>query len=1169
MKTIINNLFNSKFNSKKTIINGFYQETSPFIVSQIIKNLDDKSTVLWVRSQDELIEPAAEEMRSFIGDEVIQFPAWDCLPYDINSPANDILTTRLNALGEMLEPRKTTCVISSVKAIMQRLIPKQSFKKIKIKKTQTINLNDLTNSCLALGMKRRQLVQEVGEFSVRGDIFDIFSPASNAPFRLNFFDNEIENIKQFDPISQRSLNTEFHELTLIPCNEVILSEETIKTFRTKYRNHFKTSGNDDELYNAVSQGNSVRAMEHWLALFYEQTDTIFDYLNNNLYIITDFDFEPSVQEHFDNINEYYKARNSEHHLKNKYNNVYYPTAPSTMYLSPDDVKSILNYHKNIALFPATESLACVDKTERLELSNKLRKIYEFSEIRNNPKLDFWSEVTKKIRNLSNDKSIILTYQKTFGLAKLSEIFKEYNLSFTKVESLDQINETGIYAWQSPLNEGFKTDKIWIITEKDLTGIDIKRDQAKRKTLKAENFISDTSSIVEGDLVVHSEHGIGKYAGLDAVTVGEIIHDCLIIVYEGGDKLFLPVENIELLTRYGNDDSVAKLDKLGTASWQTRKARVKNRITELAFKLVETAALRQKEVVESIKIIDKTYQDFCDGFEYELTPDQEKVEADIIQDLSTGKIMERLICGDVGFGKTELALRAAFLVAYTGKQVAVVTPTTILSRQHYKNFTSRFNSLPIRLTELSRFTPVSGRNKIKQAIENHSVDIIIGTHSILANTINFKNLGLIIIDEEQHFGVKQKENLKSRFPKTHVLTMTATPIPRTLQLAVSGVRDLSIIATPPVNRVAVRTFISPVDHVVIQEALKREAHRGGQSFYVCPRIEDIDGIKTLVNALVPELSTIVIHGQMPSNIIEKSISDFIEKKYDILISTNIIDSGIDIPNANTMIVHRADMFGLAQLYQLRGRIGRGKSRAYAYLTTNSDKKLSHRAKKRLEVLQTLDSLGAGFSLASYDLDIRGAGNLLGEQQSGHIKEVGVALYQQMLTDAVEKAFKQADQPDKTPTVEQNSDDVPAPILNIGLSILIPKYYIDNDAIRLDMYKRISQVKTPAEILDLKAELNDRFGNLPHEVDNLFKVISIKNICLECNISRIDVGSKSTLIGFHNDYFENPLGLIKLMQNSKGQIKIRNDQKLIINIPQIPALKLTETLKEILKIKNQIS
>ncbi len=658
---------------------------------------------------------------------------------------------------------------------------------------------------------------------------------------------------------------------------------------------------------------------------------------------------------------------------------------------------------------------------------------------------------------------------------------------------------------------------------------------RRAAKRSENFIAEVTSLSAGDLVVHVDHGIGRFVGLQNIEAAGAPHDCLEIHYAENAKLFLPVENIELLSRYGSEDTNVELDRLGGTGWQTRKARLKKRIQEIAHELIKIAAERKLREAPRLAVGHGLYDEFAARFPYEETEDQQTAIDATVNDLNTGRPMDRLICGDVGFGKTEVALRAAFMTVMNGKQVAVVVPTTLLARQHTKTFTERFRGLPVQIGQASRLVAAADLKKVKEGLaERHARHRGRHPRDCSARAIRFKDLGLVVVDEEQHFGVAHKEKLKQLRAEVHVLTLTATPIPRTLQLALTGVRDLSIIASPPVDRLAVRTFVAPFDPLSVREALLRERYRGGQSFYVVPRIEDIAGVKDFLDKTVPEVRVAVAHGQMPSTVLEDIMSAFYDGKYDVLLSTTIVESGLDIPTANTLIVHRADMFGLSQLYQLRGRVGRSKLRAFALFTLPAVRKITGQAERRLKVLQSLDTLGAGFQLASHDLDIRGAGNLLGDEQSGHIKEVGFELYQEMLEEAVTslKAGIAAPVADRW-----------SPQITIGTPVLIPEDYVADLSVRLALYRRLADIEDEQEIEAFGAELVDRFGALPEEVQHLLKIVAIKSLCRRANVERIETGPKGAVLSFRDNTFANPAGLIAFIAKQGAAARVRPDQKVV--------------------------
>ena len=744
-----------------------------------------------------------------------------------------------------------------------------------------------------------------------------------------------------------------------------------------------------------------------------------------------------------------------------------------------------------------------------------------------------------IKTECSKKAVILCAGNEAAVTRLTELFAaEMGTAPQGAAGLDQITAAGCYVMVWPLETGFETPDALVLSEQDIFGARMSRPTGRRR--RADNFLREVSSLEVGDLVVHVEHGIGRYEGLETITSNGTQHDCLHLRYAGGDRLYLPVENIELLSRYGQESSDVVMDRLGGVGWQTRKARIKGRIREMADQLIKIAANRAVAKAEPLSPPEGVFAEFCARFGHSETEDQLDAIHDVIGDLGSGQATDRLICGDVGFGKTEVALRAAFVAAMSGYQVALVTPTTLLARQHAKLFEARFKGFPVTVASLSRMVTPKQAQKVKEGIKDGSVQMVVGTHALLAKSIDFNHLGLLIIDEEQNFGVAQKERLKELRGDVHVLTLSATPIPRTLQLALSGVRDMSLIATPPVDRLAVRTFVGGWDSVVLKEALTRERFRGGQSFVVCPRIADLNRVYDKLVKMVPDLRIFTAHGKMAPNELDDVMTDFGDGKADVLLSTNIIESVIDIPTANTIIIHRADRFGLAQLYQLRGRVGRGKERAYAYLTTDPDLILTPQARRRLDVMQTLDKLGAGFSLASYDMDIRGAGNLLGDEQSGHVREVGIELYQDMLKQAVDIAKKSREEAADSPDDGQDW----SPQISLGTNVLIPDSYVADLSVRLSLYRRIGNLKTEEDIFDIKAECADRFGALPDTMNNLLEIVELKQLCRQLNIQKFDAGDKGFALSFRENKVGDPDALIGWIAAQRGKVLLKSDHKIVI-------------------------
>ena len=882
------------------------------------------------------------------------------------------------------------------------------------------------------------------------------------------------------------------------------------------------------MYEAVSAGRKHQGYEHWAPYFHDGMETIFDYLPNAV-IFMDENIERIHTSRWDGINDQYEARLEALNSKNRLETVYKPIKPELFYVSPDDLFDLLNNREQ------RKFIVLPQPTGPNSLDMRARIGRNFAPERQNEELGLFEEFAKHIIEKRKTTSVIIASMSLGARERLYGLLQDQGLSgMVNIKTWKDINQAigsiSLAVWH--LEHGFEAPGLTIISEQDVLGELIIRKTNKKR--RAKDFLTEASSLSVGDLVVHVDHGVGRYRGLETVKAAGAPHDCLLLEYANNDRLYLPVENVELLSRYGHETGL--LDRLGGSAWQAKKAKLKERIREMADKLLRIAAERSLRKSEILEVSPDKWNAFCARFPYVETDDQLNAIEDVVSDMSSGKPMDRLICGDVGFGKTEVALRAAFIAASAGTQAAIIAPTTLLARQHFKSFEERFRGTGIRVKQLSRFVTTSQMKKNREALRDGAVEIIIGTHALLAKDIKFANLGLLIIDEEQKFGVGHKERLKQLRSDIHVLTLTATPIPRTLQLSLSGVRELSVIGTPPIDRLAIRTYVSEFDTVTLREALLREHYRGGQSFFVVPRISDLPEIEAFIEEQVPEINHVVAHGQMPAGELDERMNAFYDGKFGILVATTIVESGLDIPTANTIIIHRADMFGLSQLYQIRGRVGRSKTRAYAYLTTKPRQKLTHAAIKRLRVLGSLDSLGAGFMLASQDLDIRGAGNILGEEQSGNVREVGYELYQEMLEDAIAKI--------KSGQMEGLTDEGSwSPQINLGVPVLIPETYVQDLDVRLGLYRRLSALAKKIELEAFAAELIDRFGKLPAEVDMLLRVVRIKGMCRAAGIAKLDSGPKGAVIQFYQDKFISPSGLAQYLLDSRGTAKIK-DNKLIV-------------------------
>ncbi|KPF91102.1 transcription-repair coupling factor [Novosphingobium sp. AAP83] len=1097
-----------------------------------------KGRTVFIAPDDAAMRAIADSAAFFAPDlEVIDFPAWDCLPFDRASPAMSVSAKRLAALQKLQHKRSgPQLLVTTINAVLQRVLTPFRIRESTrlLSPGAEIGRESLIALLQRQGYSRTDTVVDAGEYAVRGSVFDIFPSGLNHGLRLDFFGDELETLRLFDPNTQRSVQPVDTHL-LLPASEALLDEDSIKRFRSRYREQFGATATGDPLYQAISEGRRLAGMEHWLPLFEDRLVTLFDHLAEDDLVLIDGSAAKATEQRIADILDYHQSRLDS---SSKAPGSYRPLAETALYLTRDEIdRALLGWpvHRT-TLFAEPESKSVIDfgftsghdfTPERAAATSGGTNIYEVA--------------AKYLSALGTRglKPIIAAYS-TGSRSRLASLLAEAGkqvplMADTWQEALGLAATGKPVAIVLPLEQGFANAELELLTEQDILGDRLVRRKKKRKD--ADAFLAELSALTPGDLVVHMDHGIGRYIGLEAIAVGDSPHDCVQLEYAGRDKLYIPVENLDVLSRYGSDAEGVSLDKLGGEAWQRRKARMRERILEMAGQLMATAAHRALREGAVLAVDSTSYGPFVDRFPWDETDDQERAIDDVLNDMASGKPMDRLVCGDVGFGKTEVALRAAFVAAMAGMQVAIVAPTTLLARQHYTNFVERFNGFPLEIGRLSRLVPAKEAAETKVGLANGTVDIVIGTHALLSKSIDFKRLGLVVVDEEQRFGVTHKEKLKELKADVHVLTLTATPIPRTLQMAMSGLRELSTIQTPPVDRLATRTYVMPWDDMVMREALLREHQRGGQSFIIVPRIADMADLEEWLRLNVPEVRFVTAHGQMSPTEVEDRMGAFYEKKYEVLLSTTIVESGIDIPSANTIVIHRADRFGLAQLYQLRGRVGRGKIRAYAYLTHSENMALSEVAEKRLKVLGDLDSLGAGFQLASHDLDLRGAGNLLGDEQSGHIKEVGFELYQSMLEDAI-LAAKAGD------ISLARERDALSPQITVDAPIMIPEDYVPDLAVRMALYRRMSDAEGPDAVEALAAEMIDRFGPLPQPTTNLLRLIEIKRQAIEANIAKIDVGAKGALVSFHKDTFPDPMGLIAYVERLNGIAKLRPDNKLVI-------------------------
>jgi transcription-repair coupling factor (superfamily II helicase) len=1110
----------------------------PMVLAQLVEQRlkdapKDAASLVFVARDGRRMLRMAEILGAILpGHTILTLPAWDCLPYDRVSPNNVTIAARMNALAALTSGGSGAVVLTAVNALIQKLPPRDLVETMSFSAAvgRVVDSDKLVAWAANNGYLRVPTVRESGEFAVRGGLIDLFPAGAEAPLRFDFFGSQLESIRTFDPDSQRTTGT-LKRIDLTPMSEVVLNEETIRRFRQNYTAAFGGNTVDDTLYASVSGGSRYSGTEHWLPFFYDHMDRLADYVGDAPFVFDDQVAE-AFAERAEQIRDYYDAREAARLAPTVAGAgaPYKPIKPELLYdldATPVDLAGASVVRLSPFLSP---DAARVD-----DAGGHVAPSFAAERAAADVNL-FQAVVDRLLAERRAGRRAIIACWSAGTRDRMAQVLKDHGLTNPRLAENWRDAETTSAATTSlvvlPLETGFETEKLLVLSEQDVLGERILRPQRRKK---ASDALTEAASLSAGDLVVHVDHGIGRFLGLKVIEAGGAPHECVELQYAGDTKLYLPVENIELLTRYGSDDASVTLDKLGGVAWQAKKGKLKKRIRDMAEQLIKLAAQRLLTKADVVDINAGAYDEFAARFPYEETEDQLNAIEAVFDDISSGKVMDRLVCGDVGFGKTEVALRAAFAVALSGKQVAVVVPTTLLARQHFKTFSERFNGLPVRVRHASRMVPAAEMKATKEGLADGQVDIVVGTHALLSKSIKFNDLGLLIIDEEQHFGVGHKERLKELKANVHVLTLTATPIPRTLQLALTGVRDLSLLATPPVDRLAIRTFISPFDPLSIREALLREKYRGGQSFYVVPRIKDQPDIAEFLRQQVPEVSFVVANGQMAPGELDDIMNAFYDNKFDVLLATTIVESGLDIPNANTLIVHRADQFGLAQLYQIRGRIGRAKQRAYALFTVPPDKKLTDTAERRLGVLQSLESLGAGFQLASHDLDIRGAGNLLGDEQSGHIREVGYELYQAMLEEAVASL--------KSGEEEYEDRNEWSPQISLGMPVMIPEHYVPDLQLRMQLYRKLGDLNDVRDIDAAGAELIDRFGPLPDEVEALLKVILVKSLCRQANVEKVDAGPKGAVISLRSNEFPNPAGLVKLVSDPGNQVRIKPDQKLV--------------------------
>ncbi|EDY86715.1 transcription-repair coupling factor [gamma proteobacterium HTCC5015] len=1050
-----------------------------------------------------------------LGDEseapVLHFPDWETLPYDVFSPHQDIISERLSTLYQLPRLQRGLLIIPAT-SLLQRIGPVDYIEQQAFVASvgDTVDLNQLRQRLEQAGYQCVSQVMEHGEFAVRGALLDLFPMGQAQPFRIDLFDDEIETIRTFDPETQRSTGQHQH-INLLPAREFPFNPSAIDDFRSAWRERFEGDPQNALIYRNISEGQLPSGIEYYLPLFFERTATLFDYLPENALLFCAGQFESAAEHFWQQLDHRYEQRrhNTERPL----------LSPQELFIEPEALT------QGIAAFPRI-SLQAVELTDGEQRHN--------FQTRQPPRLQLESRaetpserLRQHIDQCRRDNRPLLFVAESAGRREgLSELLRDLGYIAHSLQSWDELDaaQHPISISVAPLDKGLELPNLSIVCEQQIYGERAAQKRRRKRSGQrdAEAIINSLADLSIGAPVVHEHSGVGRYLGLQTLTMGEIEQEFLTLEYANEDKLYVPVSDLHLVTRFsGASPESAPLHKLGSDTWGKQKARAAKQARDVAAELLAIHARRAARQGRSFQIPQPEYNLFASDFPFEETPDQLNAIEAVLDDLVKIQPMDRVVCGDVGFGKTEVALRAAFVAAMNQKQVCILVPTTLLAQQHFQNFSDRLADWPIRVESLSRFGSKKQQDAVIADMAEGKVDIVIGTHKLLQSDIRFKELGLVIIDEEQRFGVRHKEKMKQLRSEVDILTLTATPIPRTLNMAMSGLRDLSIIATPPQRRTGVKTFINEWNDELIREACQRELSRGGQVYFVHNKVENIQKIAAQIEDIVPEARTAVAHGQMSERELEQVMLDFYHQRVNLLVCTTIIESGIDVPTANTIIINRADRFGLAQLHQMRGRVGRSHHRAYAYLMAPPEKAMTPDAAKRLEAIESLEDLGAGFTLATHDLEIRGAGELLGAEQSGQIQEVGFTLYTEMLDRAV-KAFKNGEEFD----AELPTDS--GPTIDLGIPALLPSDFVPDVHMRLMLYKRIAGAEDAEALKDIQVELIDRFGLLPDAAKNLMAVSDFKLQAKRLGLTKIDAGRKGGRVEFAKNTHVEPVTLIQMIQ-----------------------------------------
>ncbi len=1060
---------------------------------------------------------------------ILPFPDWETLPYDVFSPHQDIIAQRLETLYRLPNIDRG-CLIITAAMLMQRLPPREFLAQNTFLLTvgDTLNLDKMRATFEHSGYTCVSQVMEHGEFAVRGSIIDVFPTGSNDPIRIDLFDNEVESIRFFDPETQRTIS-QTNSIKLLPAREFPFTKEAIQQFRQEYRETFAGDPQRSTIYKDVSNSILPNGIEYYFPLFFNTTETLFDHLPNNTLFLSFEGFEDAAETFYSEVCERYEQRR--HDIERAI------LAPTKLFLSSTEVSGLIHKYSKITLQNFAYATPLSEKNSYTNFESKKPPKLLFNPRHENAA----SSLAEFVQNY--DGRILFAAESEGRREALLELLKDNHIQPRLATDWQYFinGNAKIAITIAPLEDGLwlTNPNITIISEPQIFGDRVSQRRRRKAPGRDSNtIIQNLTELTVGAAVVHQDHGVGRYLGLQILEVGGSKAEFLTLEYAESNKLYVPVASLHLIHRYtGSDPEKAPLHRLGSDQWDKAKRKAAEKVRDVAAELLEIYARRATAKGIKFDIKHEEYNAFAAAFQFEETPDQESTINAVLSDMEQDKPMDRVVCGDVGFGKTEVAMRATFIAVDDNKQVAILVPTTLLAQQHYRNFQDRFANWPFRVAVLSRFNSKKEQDEILAGIASGHVDIIIGTHKLIQENVIFRNMGLVIVDEEQRFGVRQKDKIKAKYSGVDMLTLTATPIPRTLNMALSGLRDLSIIATPPAHRLAVKTFVTQWDNATIKEAFLREIKRGGQVYFLHNDVSSIEKMTRELAELLPEAKIEFAHGQMREKELEHVMMDFYHRRFNVLVASTIIESGIDIPTANTIIINRADKLGLAQLHQLRGRVGRSHHRAYAYLLIPPRKSLTPDALKRLEAIESLEDLGAGFMLASHDLEIRGAGELLGDGQSGQIQEIGFNMYNDLLARAVQ-ALKDGKQPELDRPLDHGAE------IEFAIPALLPEDYIADVHIRLTIYKRIASCTTHEELRELQVEMIDRFGLLPEHAKNLILITEIKLKANPLGIIKIDMHAKGGRIIFQENPNIDPMKIIQLIQTRPKQYQLDGQNKLKI-------------------------